>query len=169
MRVAIEDVLIALNESDVRYLVVGGVAVVLHGYLRTTADLDLVVQLERENVERALQALESIGFRPRLPVEASEFADPEVRERWIEEKGMMVFSLYRESDPLLGVDLFVREPFDFDAVSTRALRVPLDRTTARIISLDDLIAMKNVAARPRDLEDVQALRALRSKEEPTDG
>lgn len=54
-------------------------------------------------------------------------------------------------------------------MSTRALRVPLDRTTARIISLDDLIAMKNVAARSRDVEDVQALRALRSKEEPTDG
>jgi len=169
MKAAIEDVLVALNKADVRYLVVGGVAVVLHGYLRTTADLDLVVQLEPENVRRVLRALEGIGFRPRLPVDASGFADPQVRERWIEEKGMMVFSLYRESDPLLGVDLFVREPFDFDAVSARALVVALDRSTVPVISLDDLIAMKNAAARPRDVEDVRALRALGAKEEPDHG
>jgi hypothetical protein len=44
---AIEQVLAALNAENVRYLVVGGVAVVLHGHLRTTADLDLVVELKR--------------------------------------------------------------------------------------------------------------------------
>ena len=51
---AIERVLAALNAAEVRYLVVGGVAVVLHGYLRTTADLDLVVELETDNVLRAV-------------------------------------------------------------------------------------------------------------------
>lgn len=53
----VEWVLTPLERAEVRYLVVGGVAVVLHGYLRTTLDLDLVVQLERGNVERALSAI----------------------------------------------------------------------------------------------------------------
>jgi len=53
--------------------VVGGVAVVLHGSLRTTADLDLVVRIERANAERAIGALESLGYRPRalVPAEGS--------------------------------------------------------------------------------------------------
>lgn len=46
-----------------RYLVAGGVAVVLHGYLRTTADLDLIVQLEPDNTLRALNALETFAVR----------------------------------------------------------------------------------------------------------
>jgi hypothetical protein len=46
-----------LERAGVRYLVVGGVAVVLHGYLRTTLDLDLVIQLEPDNLDRALTAL----------------------------------------------------------------------------------------------------------------
>lgn len=65
-----ERALQALNSAGVRYLVVGGVAVVLHGHLRTTADLDLVVQLERENVLKAVRALAGLGYRPRAPVAA---------------------------------------------------------------------------------------------------
>jgi predicted nucleotidyltransferase len=56
---AIEQVLSALNAARVRYLVVGGVAVVLHGHLRATADLDLVVQLGPEN---ALEAVRTHRF-----------------------------------------------------------------------------------------------------------
>ncbi len=59
----IEQVLGALNCAQVRYLVVGGVAVVLHGYLRTTADLDLVLHLERENALRAMRALAEFRHR----------------------------------------------------------------------------------------------------------
>lgn len=64
----LERVLGALERAGVRYLVVGGVAVVLHGYLRTTADLDLVVGLEPENVRRAVGAFRDLGFEPRVPV-----------------------------------------------------------------------------------------------------
>jgi hypothetical protein len=58
-------ILAALNEARVRYVVVGGVAVVLHGHLRFTADLDLVLALDRDNVLAALAALQGLGFRPR--------------------------------------------------------------------------------------------------------
>ena len=90
----IERVLDALNAAGVRYLVVGGVAVVLHGHLRTTADLDLVVQLDRDNVLRAMRALTGLGYRPRAPVAAEAFADEEVRESWVRDKGLTVFSLW---------------------------------------------------------------------------
>jgi len=64
--------------------VVGGVAVVLHGHLRFTAALDLVISLDRGNLSRGLRALEGLGYRPRAPVALDEFLDPEVRRTWIE-------------------------------------------------------------------------------------
>ena len=165
----IERVLEALNSAGVQYLVVGGVAVVLHGHLRTTADLDLVVRLERENVLRAMHALTGIGYRPRAPVAAEELADEKVRESWVRDKGLTVFSLWSSLAPALEVDLFVREPFDFAEVHARALKVPLQDTFAWVVSLPDLIALKSQVRRPRDLEDIEALKALEADETSESG
>jgi hypothetical protein len=153
-------VLAALETAKVRYLVVGGVAVVLHGHLRTTADLDLVVELAPENARRAIAALAALGFRPKAPVPAEAFADEAARRSWIEDKGMTVFSLWSERLPGVEVDLFVEEPLPFEEAYARAVRVALDTTSATVVSLEDLIAMKRAAGRPVDLADIEALRAL---------
>lgn len=164
----IEEVFAALNRARVRYMVVGGVAVVLHGYLRTTADLDLVVQLERDNVLRAMRALSEMHYRPRAPVPAEAFADQGLREQWIREKGLAVFSMWSPAHPTLEIDLFVSEPFEFAAVYSRALRVPLEKAEATVIALEDLIALKRRVGRPRDQEDIAALESLRDAERRTD-
>jgi hypothetical protein len=140
--------------------VVDGVAVVLHGYLRTTLDLDLVVQLERSNVERALSALSGLGFQPQAPVPLGSFSDPEIRETWLREKSMTVFSLWHPDHPGFAVDLFVEEPFDFDAAYRRAVHVPLAGMEVTVVSREDLIAMKRSAGRARDMEDIAALSEL---------
>ena len=156
----IERVLEALNQAEVRYLVAGGVAVVLHGYLRTTADLDLVVQLEEDNVRRAIRALGSLGYRPRAPVLAADFADESIREAWICEKNLQGFSLWSDEIPRLEVDLFVREPFDFDSVYESTEEIRLETAIVRVVPQRTLIEMKRLAGRPRDLEDIEALLAL---------
>jgi hypothetical protein len=157
---AIEAVLAALNAARVRYLVVGGVAVVLHGHLRTTADLDLVVQLTRDNALRAMQALTGLGYRPPAPVRAEEFADVSVRDSWLRDKGLTVFGMWSDRYTGLEVDVLVREPFDFDEAYSRALTVPLDTTEARVVSLADLVSLKQAAGRPIDLDDIARLQAL---------
>jgi hypothetical protein len=126
------------------------VAVVLHGHLRTTADLGLVVALDHANASRAIQALQSLGFRPRAPVPADQFADAGARSRWIEDKGLTVFSMWSDRVAGLEVDLFVKEPFDFEQGYARSVVVQLDSTSARVVSLDDLLAMKRAAGRPLD-------------------
>ena len=68
-----------LNQASVRYLVVGGLAVNAHGYLRFTKDVDLVVQLIPDNVTRALDALATLGYRPLAPVTANQFSDRATR------------------------------------------------------------------------------------------
>jgi len=156
----IERVLSALNQVEVRYLVVGGVAVVLHGFLRTTKDLDLVIQLEGDNLQRGLQALKDLGFQPVVPVPLEAFADPVIRESWIREKNLVVFSLWHPERPGFQIDLFASEPFDFQEVYGRALRVPLEKTEATVIAARDLIALKRQAGRSQDLADIEALEDL---------
>ena len=160
MKGRIESVLAALNRADVRYLIVGGVAVVLHGHLRTTQDLDLVVQLERENLRRALGALGELGFLPVAPVPLEAFADPAQRAAWIRDKNMLVFSLWHPDRPGFQVDLFASEPFDFREVYARALRVLLEGTEAFVPAARDLIDLKRAAGRAQDLADVEALEGL---------
>lgn len=87
MKVAsLEAILRALNNAGVRYLVVGGVAVNGYGYGRTTFDLDLVVELTPESIDRAFRALASIDYRPVVPITASMFGDTKERERAVQEK-----------------------------------------------------------------------------------
>jgi hypothetical protein len=153
----VEWVVEALEQASVRYLIVGGVAVVLHGYLRTTLDLDLVLHLEGDNLARALDAFARLGFQPQVPVPLGAFADPATRQTWLREKNMTVFSLWHPEHPGFAVDLFVAELFDFEAVYRRALRVPLDGVEARVVARQDLLDMKRAAGRPRDLDDIAAL------------
>lgn len=156
----VEWVLTALEQANVLYLVVGGVAVVLHGYLRTTLDLDLVLQFDRDNLERALKAFGDLGFLPQAPLPLSSFADAKNRETWSREKNMTVFSLWQPEHPGFAVDLFVREPFDFDAVYRRALRVPLQGVQVTVVSRKDLLEMKRATGRAQDLADIEALSEL---------
>ncbi len=165
MHAEIEETLLLLSRAAVRYLVVGGVAVVLHGFLRTTADLDVVIALDDENVERAVSALESAGFVPRAPVPLRDFADSRLRESWIEEKNMQVFSLWNPNLPGFELDLFVREPFDFEAVAVRASTIRIGGSVIAVVSVDDLIDMKERVGRTQDLEDVAALRSLKRSDD----
>jgi hypothetical protein len=150
----------ALEAERVRYLVVGGVAVVLHGHPRFTADLDLIVALDSENALAAIRALATLGYRPRAPVPAEQFADADIRRSWIEEKGLTVFSLWSPQHPATDVDLFVEEPLEFDISHARGVCVDLGTTRTTVVSIKDLIELKRRAGRPRDFEDIAALEAI---------
>lgn len=158
----IETVLGALDESGVDFVVVGGVAVVLHGSLRTTVDLDVVIDLASPDAEAAMAALEAAGLEPRLPVAARDFADPGVRRAWIHDKGMQVFTMLDPTGLLL-VDVFVESPIPFDELLGDAVAVTVDGHQVRIASIDHLIAMKRLAGRPQDIADIEALQALRNE------
>lgn len=158
-----------LGRARVRYLVVGGVAVVLHGHLRFTADLDLVIALDPDNVRAAVTALATLGYRPRAPVSATDLADPAKRREWIEDKGLTVLSFWSPQLPATELDVFVDEPFPFDAAHGRSVEVSLGASTLRVASLADMIAMKRIAGRPQDLADIEALEAIAAADEDPDG
>ena len=141
-------------------MVVGGVATVLHGYARLTADVDLILDLEREAAAWAMRALAAVGLRPRVPVDPEDFADERVRSGWVHVKGMRVFSLFKPDDPLLSVDVFAEHPVDFEGLYERAEVCDIDTIPVRIASIADLIHLKQLADRPRDRDDVAKLKEI---------
>jgi hypothetical protein len=158
---SIEAIVRALNNAGVKYLIVGGVAVVAHGYERLTKDLDLVIGLERENIVRGLRALMAIGYHMRIPMTPEQFADPELRKQWRREKNMVVLPLWSDLHRRTPVDVFVYEPFDFAKEWKRALRLPVfGKELAAIVGYSALLKLKKTAGRRQDLADVEKLRKL---------
>lgn len=155
-----DDVHQALHAAGVRYVVVGGTAVVLQGHPRMTLDLDLVVDLAEPQARAAMRAITSTGMQPRLPVPADDFADPELRRDWHENRNLLVFSFFDPDSPLRELDVFVTEPVPFDELYDEADVVRLGEVPVRVASVRHLIDMKTQAGRPVDLQDVAVLREI---------
>lgn len=138
-----EDVLDRLEADGVRYVVVGSVAVVLHGHMRPVSDLDIVVDPAPEEADRALQALGLAGFTPSIPLPLSAVTVMRMFDRTGRE-----------------VDVFVRYLIRFDELWASSERVVVGTSGARAMSLDHLLREKRANRRPQDLTDIAGLRAL---------
>lgn len=154
-----EAIVQVLGNAGVRYLVAGGLAVNAHGYMRFTKDVDFVIQLVPENILSTFTALGSLGYRPLVPITAEQFANSELRESWIRDKGMQVLQFWSDDHLETPIDVFVNEPFAFEEEFNKALIKPLHGTlTVRFVSISTLIAMKSLANRPQDQIDIEHLR-----------
>jgi len=162
VRVAsVEAIARAFDKAGVRYLIAGGLAVNAHGYLRLTFDVDLVLRLEPANVKAAFRALGRLGYRPTVPVTAAQFADARQRGEWIEQKHMQVLNFHSERHRETSVDVFVTEPFDFENEYRASLSGEVATgVRVRFVSIPTLIAMKELAGRPRDRDDIEHLRMI---------
>lgn len=152
-----EGIFECLNAAGVRYVCVGGIAVLLHGVDRLTADLDLVVELTPQASLKAIEALLAAGFRTKIPADPRGFADPETRRTWIQDKHMQVLSFWDTTRTRPDVDIFVEYPLDFETLYTQSVLTALERSTCRIASVEHLIVMKRKAGRAKDLQDIEEL------------
>lgn len=155
-----EDVFEELNRGGVKYLVVGGIALVLHGVVRLTVDLDLMVYLGERNLIKFINALESLGYKPKVPVKALDLVDPKNREKWKREKGMTVFSFYQPKKPFEIIDIFVDEPIDFNKSYRNRKVIRVKNISIPIVSIEDLKKLKSISAREQDIADIKALDEL---------
>jgi predicted nucleotidyltransferase len=149
-----------LQEKQVDYMVVGGVALVLQGAIRMTADLDLMVALDEHNLTVFVDVMNEMGFKPKAPVPSEAFISAVNRESWIQDEGMMVFSFYHPGEMVSLVDVFVSEPIPYSEMSKRRDIKLIDDFSIPVASIQDLIKLKQIAGRPQDIEDIKALEAL---------
>lgn len=148
------DVARALKSAGVSYAVVGGYAVALHGVVRGTVDLDLILKLtEREFVE-AEKTLRGLGLESRLPVTATEVF--RFREEYIRNRNLIAWSFFDPRKPGNQVDIVITE----DLRRTEVETMKIHGVSVRVISRNALIRMKRASGRAQDLEDVRALERL---------
>ena len=149
MEPSFEKLLVLLAEAGVRFVVVGGVAVTLHGYVRLTEDVDLLVDDEVGNLKRLLDALSGYGegFARELSVE--DFTDEEGAIRIVEETEQCQ------------IDLFTRmSGIRYGDVTGDAGRFPLRGHQIAYASKATLIGWKERSVREKDRLDAMALRRL---------
>lgn len=155
-----EEIFRELQHKRIRYLVIGGVAVNLHGFSRTTGDLDILLSMDQKNLGRFVGMIKSLGWKPRLPVELEDFIDSHKREGWIKEKNMKVFSVYNPKKEIEHIDVMVENYIDFDKAYEKREEVFAGDVKIAILSIQDLIQLKEIAARERDKIDINALRKI---------
>lgn len=156
----LRELLERLVEAEVRFIVVGGLAVNAWGHLRGTQDVDLVPDPARENLLRLAQVLEALGGR----VEVAEGTLGSSAIRTFLEAGdrTMVATELGHVDVLQGLP----QVPGFAELDAEAVDVDLEGTIVRVCSLAALVAMKRASERLRDRDDLEALEAAHADEEP---
>ncbi len=154
-----EEVFSALNKAKVDYVVFGGVAVILYGVHRTTMDLDIMIKMSPENIDKLFLTLKKIGYIPKVPVTAEDFKKEENRKRWQKEKNMEVFSFVHLKDSLKIVDIFIKDYIKYEQVKKKFIKV--DRQRIPVIDMRQLNKLKKIAGRPKDIVDLDELKRLK--------
>ncbi len=150
-----------LQSRKVQYLIAGGLAVNLHQAPRMTFDIDLVIAMDRENIMNFLQAMKNLGYFPQLPVNPELLCDPVVVNQWMNDKNMKAFSFIHEKDLYKVVDVVLTHPLDFPKSFSRKMIRHIDDTDLFVVSIEDLIRMKQFSGRERDFNDVSLLEKVK--------
>lgn len=156
-----EKVFSALNQEKVKYLVVGGVAVNLHGFMRFTGDLDILLLLQNENLEKMDHVMKKLHYSEKLPITIQSLSDIVKVKKWLKEKNMRAFSFFPPENNPLQIDIIIEESLKFEDIVNRKIIKKISGVNIPLVSINDLIKMKKKASRPQDLIDLEALIKLK--------
>jgi len=154
-----EEILRAFQKQKVKYVLVGGIAVNLLGAMRSTADMDILVEMSDVNLAKVVTILKKEGYHVKQPVDPIMIADRKTREDWIRNKHMKAFNFYKED--LKEVDIIIKSPVSFEEARKDAICIKGDGIKLTVISIDHLIKMKKGTGRNVDELDIRSLRAIK--------
>ncbi|MEP6646038.1 MAG: nucleotidyltransferase [Saprospiraceae bacterium] len=140
-----QDFIRSLNEAEVKYVLVGGYAVILHGYNRTTGDLDIWVEQSEENYLKLIQAFQKFGM-PVFDMSMNNF---------LANSDLDVFTFGR---PPISIDVMLSvKGMDFEKVHSNLEKREVEGIEVKVISLQQLIEAKKSSGRFKDLDDISHL------------
>ena len=155
------DLFRALQKHEVQYVVVGGIAVNLHGVERATMDVDLVLAMNEENLRRFLRAATELELTPLLPVKIESLCDAAQLDEWVREKHMIAFNLRPVSKTAPSVDIIVQPKVSFEMMYRNRVEKDSGGVRFELASIDDLIVLKTGTGRSKDASDIVALNKVK--------
>jgi predicted nucleotidyltransferase len=158
----IRGILAELNREEVEFLVIGGVAVGFHGYVRATKDIDIVPAPDPTNLANLARLLRKLdaqveGAEEFEEEELPDPLDPEALElggNWVLRTRLGRFDIMQ----------WIGEDALWEKLSPAAVEAEIDGVAVKFAGYEDLIALKTTAGRPEDLTDLQRLRQARGEE-----
>lgn len=147
----IKKVIKVLNQRKIPYAIAGGFAVALHGVVRGTVDIDILIPLEEKYLIQTEEALTSLGLVSRIPVDAKNIF--QFRLEYIENKNLKVWSFVNPNLPSEIVDVMII----YDLTDFKTEKKNSIFGDVIVVSLEDLIKMKQEAGRPQDIADIKSL------------
>lgn len=140
------DFIQALNDAKVKYILVGGYAVILHGYNRTTGDMDLWVERTAENYLKIAKAFYNFGM-PLFDMTLDKFLNEDEVD------------VFRFGKPPVSIDLMNRvKGMNFNDCFSKATLNDIDGISINLIHLNDLIIAKQASNRAKDQNDIEHLK-----------
>ncbi|MDP3979974.1 MAG: hypothetical protein Q8Q33_01020 [Chlamydiota bacterium] len=142
-------------------------AVNLLGSMRSTADLDILVEMSDENLKKLVTILLQEGYKVKQPIDPFNIVNKNTREDWINNKNLKALNFYKERE-LKEVDIIIDSPVSFEMAKDKVVLVKVDDLMLPVISIDHLIEMKKSAGRKvdvLDIEELEKVKKLRSENE----
>jgi predicted nucleotidyltransferase len=143
----LRDLIRLFRESKIPYALMGGMAVSVHGIPRPTHDLDFTIAIERERLPEFYAAVEELGY-----------SVPDVHQSgWVDLVAGMPLVRVRQwvDDKVIDIDLFLAESSFQESLLSRRVELVVEGNLAWVVTPEDLMLLKLIAGRPRDLGDIQ--------------
>ena len=158
---SMHELLAALSGAKIDYVLVGGLAVALHGYQRVTMDVDVVLALNDENLAKFVDCAKSADLKPVLPIPIDSLRDAALIDLWHREKGMLAFALRGPDMTATVIDVLVRPVVPFDELKRNAVIKRVGPLSIPVAGIDDLIRLKSGTGRSKDVLDIEELRKIK--------
>jgi hypothetical protein len=158
LRMLIYEITDAFKLNKIKYAIVGGYAMALHGLVRATIDIDFVLKLTKRDFEAVEQILQKIGLQSRLPVRAKDIIS--MRQEYIEDRNLIAWSFVDYKNPTRQIDILITK----DLSDLEVEKIKVGSRSLSVISLEELLRMKMEAGRPQDLLDIKNIEIKLSEE-----
>jgi hypothetical protein len=155
------DLFSALERHKVEYVLIGGLAISLHGVERATMDIDVTVAMTPENLASLVKMARELGMTPVLPVTLEVLTDPAQLAQWHRKRNLDAFALKAPGSAGITLDVLLYPPIDFAGMRERAVTFHAGEVPVVVACIDDLIALKQAVGRPIDLADIEHLKRLK--------
>jgi hypothetical protein len=150
----------SLETHKVRYLLCGGLAINMYGVPRATADMDVILDLESENISNFQNAISEFGYKNLLPISLLELADENKRKNMIQERNLIAFSFYSTIYQFVTLDILIDLPITFEDLWQRKEIRKTNFTSITLVSVEDLVALKTYSNREQDILDINSLKKI---------
>mgnify|MGYP000947021654 CR=1 FL=1 len=153
----------ALYESQIKYLLCGGLAVNIYGVPRMTADIDILLEWEESNVKNFIRVIDQLSYKKSASIDFSTLVDAKIRENLIQSKNMIAFSFYNPSTSFMNLDVLINNPLPFHELWEQKVVRSAKDFSVYLISPEHLILMKSNSEREQDKQDIIQLRKIAIK------